>query len=235
MSERERFADRLREGLPRVRDTIAEALHRAGRDGPVQIVAVTKGHPAAAVEAAVAAGLRTVGENRVQELAAKVAELGRGAAEWHLIGHLQRNKARLALPLFDLIHSVDSVRLAAELSKEAERAGVRAAGLVQVNTSGEASKSGLPAAAALDAITEMTALPGLALQGIMTMAPLTDDEATLRRTFAGARALFERAAALPGFEGRWLSMGMTNDLGVAVQEGSNMVRLGTILFGERTP
>jgi PLP dependent protein len=235
MSEREDYARRLREGLPEVRERIAEALRRAGRAADVQVVAVTKGHPAAAVAALRAAGLHAAGENRVQELARKVDEVGRRAVAWHLIGHLQRNKVRTAIPLFDLIQSIDSLRLAGELSREALRGGAVVTGLVQVNTSGEGTKGGFAAAAAVDAVAEIAGLPGLRIAGLMTMAPYDADERTLRRTFAGARELFDRCAALPGFDARWLSMGMSGDFEVAVEEGSTMVRLGTILFGERTP
>ena len=139
------YGARLAETLPAVRERLAGALERAGRRDEVVIVAVTKGHGVEALEALLAAGLNRFGENRVQELEAKVAAVGRERAEWHLIGHLQRNKVRRALPLFDLVHSIDSLRLAQELSKEAERAGRTVTGLVQVNTSGEPTKGGLRA------------------------------------------------------------------------------------------
>lgn len=229
------YGARLAESLPAVRARLADALDRAGRRDDVAIVAVTKGHGAEAVEALLAAGLDRFGENRVQELEAKVAAVGRDRAEWHLIGHLQRNKVRRALPLFDLIHSIDSLRLAQELSREAERAGRTVVGLVQVNTSGEATKGGLPAEEAVDGVGRIAELPGLRIQGLMTMAPLTDDERVLRRVFAAARGLFEACARqIPAFEPRHLSMGMSNDFEVAVEEGSTMVRLGTVLLGERS-
>ena len=142
---------RLEETLPAVRERIGEALGRAGRGGEVRIVAVTKGHPPEAAAAAVRAGLRILGENRVQELAAKVAAVGRDAAEWHLIGHLQRNKARQALDLFDLIQAVDSPRLARTLASEAERADRPVRGLLQVNVSGEETKGGFEAGGVADA------------------------------------------------------------------------------------
>lgn len=232
------YEARLRESLPGVQERIARALERSGRSEPVSIVAVTKGHPAAAVQAAVAAGLRQCGENRVQELEGKVAELGRTAAEWHLIGHLQRNKVRQAIPLFDLVHSIDSERLANVFSTEAQRAGVEVTGLVQVNASGEAAKGGIDAAGsfdeALEAITRISEKPGLRVVGLMTMAPFTDEEAVLRQTFRTTRMLFEQCAArIPRFDARHLSMGMSNDFDIAVEEGGTMVRLGTILFGER--
>ncbi|MBI4410750.1 MAG: YggS family pyridoxal phosphate-dependent enzyme [Gemmatimonadetes bacterium] len=228
------YAVRLRAALPRVQDRIATALLRSGRPGEVAVVAITKGHPSEAVEAALAVGLGRCGENRVQELAAKVEAVGRDRAEWHLVGHLQRNKVRRALELFDLIHSIDSIRLAQELSAEAVRAGREVIGLVQVNTSGEATKGGLAAAGALDAIAAIVALPCLRIEGLMTMAPLTDDAAVLRQTFSRARALLDQCAReVPAFQGCTLSMGMSNDYELAVEEGSTMVRLGTVLFGER--
>ncbi len=224
----------LRENLPRVQERIAAAQARAGRSGPVTIVAVTKTHPADAVRAAVAAGLRAIGENRVQELAEKVEAVGRDAAEWHLIGHLQRNKVRRALPLFDLIESVDSYRLAQELSAEAERTGREVESLVEVNISGEESKTGFSPDELLDAVAAVAQLPRLRLRGLMTIGPLTDDRAAIRASFVRMRGLLEACAReVPGFDARWLSMGMSGDFEVAVEEGSNMVRLGTVLFGER--
>lgn len=236
-SRRDIYLARLNEALPRVRERIDRALERAGRSGPVRIVAVTKGHPADAVLAAAAAGLTDVGENRVAELEAKRSELADlEGMRWHLIGHLQRNKVRRALPLFDLIHSVDSLRLAQTLSGEAERAGREVEALVQVNVSGEETKGGLPEAEATDLLSEIVKLPKLHVRGIMTMAPFTEDEAVLRRTFRRTRELLESCArAGTGIDASDLSMGMSNDYEVAVEEGSTIVRLGTVLFGERTP
>jgi PLP dependent protein len=227
----------LRENLPRVADRLAAALGRAGRTGAVRVVAVTKGHPVAAVRAAVAAGIGDVGENRVQELEAKRAlfEAGGGEVVWHLIGHLQRNKAKRALVLADRIQSVDSLRLARELSKEAARAGVMARVLMQVNVSGEAAKGGFDAARAVSEIAEAAVLPGISCEGLMSMAPFTDDEAAIRATFSGTRELLERCVAeRVALRGRELSMGMSGDYAIAVEEGSTMVRLGTVLFGERS-
>lgn len=225
--------DELKARVDEVRARMDAARQRAGRSDAVTLVAVTKTHPADVVRAAIDAGVADVGENRVQEMDDKVAEIGRGAVRWHLIGHLQRNKAARAVALADLVHSLDSVRLAEALSAEAVKAGVEVAALVQVNTSGEASKFGLAADEAIDTIGRMAALPGLRLRGMMTMAPFTDDETVIRRTFAGARRLCEDAARqVPGF-GRELSMGMSNDFEAAVEEGSTLVRVGSTLFGER--
>ncbi len=224
----------LRENLPRVQERIAGAQSRSGRSGGVSIVAVTKTHPADAVRAALAAGLHAIGENRVQELEEKVTAVGRSAAEWHLIGHLQRNKVRRALPLFDIVESVDSYRLAQELSAEAERARREVESLVEVNISGEESKSGFSPEELLDAVAAVAQLPRLHVRGLMTIGPLTDDRVAIRAAFARMRGLFEACARdVPGFDARWLSMGMSGDFEVAVEEGSNMVRLGTVLFGER--
>lgn len=231
------YEERLKESVPRVRDRIASALGRSGRTDNVRLVAVTKGHPAAAVRAALAAGLHDAGENRIQELDEKRETLaGEDAGiTWHLIGHLQRNKVRRGVQLFDYIHSIDSLRLARELSREAQRAGMEVRGLVQVNVSGEASKGGFEGDSALDEIAEVAALPGLLCDGLMTMAPFTADEKAVRATFAGARTLLERCVReRAGLNGTELSMGMSGDYEIALDEGSTMLRLGTILFGERT-
>jgi hypothetical protein len=221
------------ENAARVRERIAEAGQRAGRSDPVELVAVTKGHPPELMRAAVEAGLGQLGENRVAELEAKRPTLD-ADVEWHLIGHLQRNKARRALPLFDLIHSVDTVRLAEVLSAEGDRAQVNVPILLQVNASGEETKGGFGAAELMDAAGRIVSLPRLRVLGLMTMAPLTEDEGVLRKMFAQTRQLFEMCGArVPGFEARHLSMGMSNDYEIAVEEGSTMVRLGTVLFGER--
>ena len=228
----------LTENCRRVRELIEQAQRRSGRSEGVTLVAVTKGHPPELIRLASSVGLREFGENRVDELETKVHAIGREAVEWHLIGHLQRNKARRALPLFDLIHSIDSDRLARELSRQAEQTGRTVRGLIQVNVSGEETKGGLEASdtedRALEQIAQITALPALEICGLMTMAPLTDEETVLRRTFRRGRTLFDRCGhEVTGFQARHLSMGMSNDFELAIEEGSNMVRLGTILFGER--
>jgi PLP dependent protein len=226
---------RLKETLPRAEERIAATMARAGRPDTVRLVAVTKGHPAAAVDAAFRAGIRTVGENRVQELEAKRGEVSADTdVAWHLIGHLQRNKVRQVLPLVDMIHSVDSLRLAQEVSKEAERVGGTASILVQVNMSGEETKGGFSGEAAVEGIARVTELPGMRVMGLMTMAPFTEDAAVVRETFRRTRDTLERCIAQGlGLQGRELSMGMSSDYEIAIEEGSTMIRLGTILFGER--
>jgi PLP dependent protein len=220
-----------------VRERIAAACDRAGRRvEEVTIVAVTKTHPSAAIEAVRDAGLMDVGENRIQELEEKVDEIGRAGVRWHLIGHLQRNKARRAVELVDFIHSIDSLRIAQKLSEEAVARGKVLDGLVQVNILGEETKGGFARDSAVNAIGQVCALPGLRIRGIMTMAPFTDDEGTLRAVFGGARRLLEEAAAAhESFEPAHLSMGMSGDYEIAVEEGSTLVRLGTVLLGARTP
>lgn len=229
--------ERVTDRLAGVRERIAAAARRGGRDpARVEVLPVTKGHPAAVLREVIEAGLAAIGESRVGEAEEKRALLGgAGGLRWHMIGHLQRNKAARAMGLFDAIESVDSLRLARKLDREAEKAGRAVVPvLVQVNASGEASKSGLPVEEATAAIGEICRLPRLGVEGLMTMAPLTDDERTLRRTFRRTRELAARCAdEVEGFGGRVLSMGMSNDYEIAVEEGSTRVRLGTALFGER--
>jgi pyridoxal phosphate enzyme (YggS family) len=217
--------------LAMVREIVARHQAIAGWTHEVRVVAVTKTHPPAAVRAAVAAGLTDVGENRVQEALEKRAALADVAVDWHLIGTLQRNKARLAVGRFALIHSVDRVELGADLARRAAP-GIRQAILVQVNCSGEPQKggvepNGLPVL--LDALTPLT---GLDVRGLMTMSALTDDQAEQRRAFRLLRDLRD-AAERSGYRLPELSMGMSGDYPVAVEEGATMIRLGTVLFGER--
>ena len=229
------YSDRLTETLPRVREQIASAEVAAGRpEGSVRLIAVTKSHPMECVAAALQAGLSDLGENRVEELEAKVGHFGADAATWHMIGHLQSRKAQRAVAVADMVHSVDSLKLARKMSS----ARVEDRGLVevlaQVNTSGEESKGGFAVDSAFDEIAEMSELPGLHVKGLMTMAPFVEDEAVLTTAFASLRRLSESLVSnLDGF-GAELSMGMTNDLDVAIREGSTMVRIGTALFGPRT-
>lgn len=214
-----------------VRDAIREHQARAGWTHPVTIIAVTKTHPAEAVTAALAAGLTAVGENRVQEALAKQEALPGVPVEWHLIGSLQRNKARQAVNRFALIHSVDSLALAQELDRRAAP-GSRQRVLVQVNCSAEPQKGGVEPDQ-LPALLEAVArLERLDLQGLMTMAALTEDLAVQRQAFRLLRELRD-AAQGQGHPLPELSMGMSGDYLVAVEEGATMVRLGTLLFGER--
>jgi len=229
------YPARLQEVLPGVRERIAEAARRSGRSPEaVTVVAVTKGHPLSAVEAVLAQGITHLGENRVEGLEERVAKLGREGITWHMVGRLQSRKAGRAAEAADLIHSVDSLRLAERLGAAASssRDGV-ARILVQVNTSGEESKSGLEPLAAMEAIREIGRVPGVRVEGLMTMAPFTEEEGVLRESFRGLRRLLEEGRGLDLPLGDTLSMGMSNDYVIAVEEGATMVRLGTVLFGER--
>lgn len=230
----ESYTARLARTLPAVSERIGRAASDAGRTvDEVRLVAVTKAHPLEAIDAALAAGLRDLGENRVSELEEKVEARGRGAATWHMIGHIQSRKARRATEVADLIHSIDSTKLAERLSRCAVDDGIEVRGLAQVNTSGEGSKGGFDAAEVVEQVHRIAELPGLRVEGLMTMAPFVDDEAVLTGAFAGLREVLERLHGVTNRVGNELSMGMTNDLEIAVREGSTMVRIGTALFGER--
>ena len=222
----------LPERLAHVRAEIARRQATAGRTEPVTIVAVTKGFGLDAVEAALAAGLPDVGENRVQEALGKFDTPAGRRATWHLVGHLQRNKAKHVAGRFALIHSVDSGPLAEELAGRAAAHGARQRVLLQVNVAGEAQKSGCTPAEASALARQVAAQPHLALEGLMTIAPFTDDQDVQRRTFRGLRVLRDDLQQ----EGLWLptlSMGMSADYGIAVEEGATVIRLGTVLFGPR--
>jgi len=229
------YETRLRDNLPRIRQAIENACRRAGRDeGDVTLVAVTKAHPPEALQAAISLGLRELGENRVEELEGKVSLLGSDVATWHMIGHVQSRKAKAAAGLADLVHSVDSLKLGRRLSTFATEADKLLQVLVQVNTSGEEAKYGFDPGEALETLHQLLEFPGLEVRGLMTMAPFVEDERVLRNAFVGLRRLQEEArGALSGYRGTELSMGMTNDFELAVEEGSTMVRIGTALFGER--
>ena len=228
------YSARLEQALPAVRERIEWATNVVGRrPDSVRLVAVTKGHPLEAVDAALAAGLKDLGENRLPELQEKVSARGQRAANWHMIGHIQGRKARSAAELADLIHSVDSIKLAERLSRIAAEDGIEVSGLAQVNTSGERSKGGFDFTDAVEQIHRIAELPGLRVEGLMTMAPLVVDESLLAGAFAGLRHVLERLHGVTDAVGPELSMGMTNDLEIAIREGSTMIRIGTALFGER--
>jgi pyridoxal phosphate enzyme (YggS family) len=224
------FSD-LPERLREVRDRIDAAVGRGGHRQAVTIVAVTKTHGPEAVQAAIDAGLGDVGENRIQEALPKMDAVDR-SVRWHLIGHLQRNKVKV-LPRFDLLHSLDSARLADAVDSVANSDAERIDALVQVSVVGEETKGGFERADWASEAERLRGLSGIQVRGVMTMAPLNADERTLRTVFSGAREAREvfRAAGHPALE---LSMGMSNDYELAVEEGATLVRLGTILFGARS-
>jgi hypothetical protein len=214
----------------------AELAHLGRGAGSVAIVAVSKTFGPEYVDAAVAGGLAEFGENRVQEAKDKIPRVRTvPALRWHLVGHLQSNKAKDAVALFDLIHSVDSLDLAQALDHRAALAGKRQDILVQVNTSAEPQKSGCDPGAADDLVSEIAALPHLRIMGLMTIGPFVPEPAPVARAFRVLRQAFDRLAAtdLRGGAMRYCSMGMTDDWRVALAEGSNMLRIGRAIFGER--
>lgn len=216
-----------------VRAGIAAAEARSRRPaGAAELVAVSKGHPPEAIAEAMAAGQTLFGENRVQEARAKLIECS-GAARWHFIGHLQKNKIRQALPLFELIESVDSLELARDLDRVAAELGLRPRILLEVNVAAEASKHGFAPKALRRDMEVLLALPRLQIEGLMTVPPIAAEAEDSRRYFAQLRELRaaleqEFSAGLPE-----LSMGMSGDYEVAVEEGATLVRVGTALFGRR--
>ena len=221
----------LAERVAEIRARIDAAAARGGHGQLVTIVAVTKSHTPDAALAAWEAGLRDVGENRVQEALAKMDAVA-VPIRWHLIGHLQRNKVK-ALPKFELVHSLDSVRLADAVAELGDRIGDPVEVLVQVNSSGESTKGGYPPGELPREADRLAGLTGLRVRGVMTIAPLDAGDQVLRSVFAGARTAREVLAAA-GHAATELSMGMSGDYEVAVEEGATLVRLGTILFGART-
>jgi len=215
----------IAERIALVRERVARAAERAGRSpADVTIVAVSKSFPAQAIEEAAAAGIAHIGENRVQEAIAKIPSLRHLTVTWHMLGHLQTNKAKTALELFDIIQSMDSLRLAQALSRRAERP---IPVLLEVNVAGEASKFGLSPPEVLQAAETMGRLPHLNVCGLMTIAPLVSDPEEVRPVFRELRRLRDALGLAE------LSMGMTDDFEVAIEEGATMVRIGRAIFSER--
>jgi len=210
-----------------IRQRISAAAERVGRDpAEVTLIAVSKAIEPESVEAALAAGQTLFGESKIQEARAKIPLIS-GHARWHLVGHLQTNKARDAVTLFELIHSVDSLKLAVELDKCAERAGKTQAILLEINVSGEASKFGLKPDVLESTVGDINKLTRLEVQGLMTIAPFAEETERARPYFRRLRELRDALGL------RELSMGMTHDFEVAIEEGATMVRIGTAIFGER--
>ncbi len=223
----------LAANLERVRERVADIQNAAGLSQRVRIIAVTKGHPGTAVLAAIDAGVADVGENRVQEALRKQDELGHVPVAWHLIGHLQTNKAKAAVGRFAAVHSVDSLRVAEALEAANIKRGTTGLDvLLQVNVAGEEQKAGCHPDDISDIAHAITGFETLRLQGLMTMAPFTDDESVLRSTFSRLRVTREHLEG-EGLVLPELSMGMSNDYAAAVAEGATILRLGTVLFGER--
>jgi pyridoxal phosphate enzyme (YggS family) len=223
--------------LADVQKRIASAAKRAGRKvSEIKIVAVSKTHPVAAIHGALAAGQTVFGENKVQEAEAKIAEIGRETAEWHLIGHLQKNKARKAVQLFDVIQTLDSVELAKRLERiciEDGRSELPV--LVEVDLAGEATKTGIAESDLPDLVRMLEHCVALRFDGLMVLPPYFDDPEAARPYFKRLRAIRDELAADGAFGGRTgeLSMGMSADFEVAVEEGTTIVRVGTAIFGQR--
>jgi PLP dependent protein len=237
MPERAPSFDELRERLDGVRRRIEECARRNGRDpAEITLVAVSKTHPPALLQLAIEAGVSDLGENRVQEADAKIKEVGRRQARWHLIGHLQANKARRAVALFDLIHSVDSVSLARRLDRLCEEEGrAELPVMLQVDLAGEAAKSGVSEDDLPELVSVVTACEHLRLTGLMTLPPFFEDAELVRPYFRRLRELRDALNARMDFgtaRGE-LSMGMSHDYEVAIEEGATMVRIGTAIFGGR--
>ena len=226
----------LAENLQEVRAEMEAAARRAGRDpGEVMLLAVTKTHPVAVVREAIAAGLTELGENRVQELLEKQAQIT-DPVRWHLIGHLQTNKVKNVVGRVALIHSVESLRLAEEISRKAVALGLVQNVLVELNMAGEESKFGIKPEECRAFLRQIAPLPGLKVKGLMTVAPFVEDPERNRVYFRQMRELSVDIAAekLDNVDMEHLSMGMSNDFAVAVEEGATIVRVGTRLFGDRT-
>jgi pyridoxal phosphate enzyme (YggS family) len=226
--------DYIVKNLTTVMGRISAAAQTCGRDPrSVQLVAAAKSQPVERVRRALDAGIGIVGENYIQEAQAKFEMLSNPSIRWHFIGHLQRNKAKYAVRLFELIHSVDSVRLAAELDRQARNAGRTQPILVQVNISGEPSKSGVGEAQTSELIRTLAEFSHIRVQGLMTMPPYFNAPERARPYFAALRRLRDRLQQILGMPLKELSMGMTGDFEVAIQEGATLVRIGTAIFGDR--
>lgn len=219
-----------------IKQSIIAAAKRVGRNpGDVRLVAVTKEISTATVSEGIRSGAKIFGENKVQEARAKIENLGRDGIEWHFIGHLQKNKVKFVFDLFDLIHSVDSLPLAEEIHEKAELLGLCMPILLQVNISGEKSKFGINPKSLMEVISKITSLRGLKIKGLMTIPPYESNPEKSRPHYVrlrGLRDVCSRSAG-PGVSLDELSMGMSNDYEVAIEEGATLVRVGTALFGPR--
>lgn len=227
----------LGERLARIRAQIEAAILKCGRlPHEVTLIAISKTHPASVIRTAIGLGATDIGENRVQEAEQKINEVGRSAARWHLVGHLQANKARRAVQLFDVIHSLDSLELARRLDRLCDEEGRESLQvLVQVDLGQEETKSGIDEDELTDLVAGLRSLERLQLVGLMTLPPFFDDPEKARPFFRRLRELRDELAGQGAFGDRKgeLSMGMTNDFEVAIEEGATMVRIGTAIFGQR--
>lgn len=222
----------LKNNLETIRRSIQKAVSKRG--GPFEdivLVAVTKTVPSAVIDEARELGINNFGENRVQDALHKI-KLSPPGIKWHFIGHLQTNKVKQVLPAFQLIHSLDSIKLAGAIQKQAQKNNMTASVLLQVNIAGEKSKYGFGWEEVMDALYEITKYDNLKVLGLMGIAPFVQDPEEVRPYFRRLYRLFEEIN-MPGIEMKYLSMGMSNDFEVALEEGANMIRVGTALFGSR--
>ncbi len=225
----------IHENLSRIQDRVAAAAAHVGRNpDSIELVAVSKTKPVGLIVEAIEAGITHIGENRVQEAQSKHPQIAH-PVKWHLVGHLQRNKVKQALQIFDLIHSVDSPRLLAEIDRRSAESNRTTEILIQVNTSAEPSKYGLEPEQTLDFIESAHPYTHVRIKGLMTIGAFLSDPEAVRPMFAVLRRLREKVIAqqFPNVEMDTLSMGMTNDFEVAIEEGANLIRVGTAIFGER--
>ena len=224
----------IAENLERVREQIAQAAAKAGHavDG-IELVAISKTHEAAKVRVAIEAGQTLFGESRVQEARVKIPELPSNV-RWHFVGHLQKNKIRHALPLFELIHSVDSLPLAEDINRIAEEEGLHPRVLLEVNVAGEGSKFGFAPEKLKAEMESLLALPRLSILGLMCIPPIGEEAEASRKYFVALREVRDRLQTEFHVDLAQLSMGMTQDYAVAVEEGATLVRVGTAIFGERS-
>jgi pyridoxal phosphate enzyme (YggS family) len=219
--------DTIQANLEALKKRITQACERAHRSpNDVRLVAITKGMPTAVIKAAYNCGVRDFGENRIQEAQEKLAEMAdfRANITWHMVGHIQGNKGKLAARLFDIIHSVDSVKLAQVLNRQSPQ---RLPILLQVNVSGEETKEGFEVEQVAGAVAEISKLSNLEIKGLMTIAPIIDDPEDVRPLFRALRKLRDSLRL------EHLSMGMTDDFEVAIEEGATMIRIGRAIFGKR--
>ena len=222
------------ENLERVREQIARAAAKVGRAASgIQLVAITKTHPAEKVRDAIEAGQNLFGESRIQEARAKIPELPSNV-RWHFVGHLQKNKIRQALPLFEMIHSVDSLGLAQDMNRIAQEEAMHPRVLLEVNVAGEGSKFGFQPDKLCQQMEELLSLPRLSILGLMTIPPLAEEAEASRKYFVRLRELRDRLQTAFRVDLAQLSMGMTQDFPIGIEEGATLVRVGTAIFGERS-
>jgi len=239
MTDVSRAQEQLATRLTAVRERIAAAANASGRGAEeVRLIAISKTHPASVIRTLIELGATDLGENRVQEADGKIAELGRERVRWHLVGHLQANKARRAVNLFEVIHSLDSLDLAHRLDRLCGEEGrEKLSVLIQVDLGHEETKSGVDESELTHMVDGLQSLNHLELIGLMTLPPFFDDTEQSRPFFRRLRELRDELQSRGAFGNRKgeLSMGMTHDFEVAIQEGATMVRIGTAIFGERSP